>query len=171
MMTPPTVLKDEKGQWTQPAKAFIKELWKQGYSSSQIAKTVNATRNAILGILMREGMLRQPGKYVQQRQQRVQVKSAARHPTPTPKPVEKVVIVPKQWQVPPELPKPKDWPASVRVKKTSKPVPLISLEPSMCKWPIGDPKSSSFGYCGARRELGSSYCAEHRAMYTLKRTK
>jgi len=30
-----------------------------------------------------------------------------------------------------------------------------------CKWPIGDPATADFSFCGARRPAGRPYCAEH----------
>ena len=30
-----------------------------------------------------------------------------------------------------------------------------------CSWPIGDPKLLGFKFCGAKRAIGKSYCAEH----------
>jgi hypothetical protein len=40
-------------------------------------------------------------------------------------------------------------------------VALIDLTRQMCRWPIGDPKSEHFGFCGARREGLSPYCQHH----------
>ena len=40
-------------------------------------------------------------------------------------------------------------------------VALEDLEPHHCRWPIGDPQSSNFRFCGKRRRLGASYCQEH----------
>jgi GcrA cell cycle regulator len=30
-----------------------------------------------------------------------------------------------------------------------------------CRWPLGDPKSGEFAYCGLKRVEGQSYCAGH----------
>jgi len=30
-----------------------------------------------------------------------------------------------------------------------------------CRWPLGDPRSGDFAYCGLKREEGHSYCAGH----------
>jgi GcrA cell cycle regulator len=40
-------------------------------------------------------------------------------------------------------------------------VSLMDLEPWHCRWPVGDPHHPSFGFCGARKQFGSSYCAVH----------
>jgi GcrA cell cycle regulator len=36
---------------------------------------------------------------------------------------------------------------------------LIHLGAHACKWPIGDPQSSTFSFCGA--EAGGRYCVGH----------
>jgi len=38
---------------------------------------------------------------------------------------------------------------------------LDGLTARSCRWPIGDPKASTFGFCGCDRREGSSYCAAH----------
>lgn len=32
-----------------------------------------------------------------------------------------------------------------------------------CQWPLGDPRSHDFAFCGARAETGRPYCREHLA--------
>ena len=38
---------------------------------------------------------------------------------------------------------------------------LMDLEPGDCRWPCGDPQSADFGFCGAQKLEGVSYCALH----------
>jgi GcrA cell cycle regulator len=40
-----------------------------------------------------------------------------------------------------------------------------------CKWPIGDPSSSDFHFCGAARVSGRPYCPEHVLVAYHKETK
>lgn len=41
-------------------------------------------------------------------------------------------------------------------------VSIADLEPHHCRWPIGNPKSGTFGYCGCQRENAlTPYCEEH----------
>lgn len=64
--------------------------------------------------------------------------SAAAAPTPAPRPVEEVVI-----------------PISERVT-------IMELRESMCRWPLGDPTSPEFRFCGAHSPIGGGpYCAYH----------
>ena len=37
---------------------------------------------------------------------------------------------------------------------------IHTLGAHMCKWPIGDPTSDGFTFCGAKREQGP-YCCDH----------
>jgi GcrA cell cycle regulator len=36
---------------------------------------------------------------------------------------------------------------------------VLTLAAHMCKWPIGDPSSDEFTFCGRRAE--GAYCSEH----------
>src|ERR1700722_2857222 len=48
--------------------------------------------------------------------------------------------------------------ASVRVK-------FMELRPSMCRWPIGDPKHiETFRFCGSACSSGDIYCKAHTAI-------
>lgn len=38
---------------------------------------------------------------------------------------------------------------------------LLDLEPTDCRWPLGDPLNDGFHFCAARQVPGSSYCAYH----------
>lgn len=40
-------------------------------------------------------------------------------------------------------------------------VTIVELRESMCKWPIGDPSSIDFRYCGSPSHSGTPYCAHH----------
>jgi len=38
---------------------------------------------------------------------------------------------------------------------------VFNLHTKQCRWPVGDPKSTEFKFCGNHRDQGY-YCAEHR---------
>ena len=40
---------------------------------------------------------------------------------------------------------------------------LMQLRPTSCRWPMGDPMSESFLFCGDPKDGASVYCACHRA--------
>ncbi|MGB2564665.1 MAG: GcrA family cell cycle regulator, partial [Parvibaculales bacterium] len=40
---------------------------------------------------------------------------------------------------------------------------VLHLTEHTCKWPIGDPGTTDFHFCGARAKNGSPYCTTHAA--------
>ena len=57
---------------------------------------------------------------------------------------------------------PKYQPAEEVVIPISQRVTIMELRESMCKWPLGDPMSADFRYCGAKSPLGGApYCDSH----------
>jgi GcrA cell cycle regulator len=41
---------------------------------------------------------------------------------------------------------------------------IVELDAATCRWPIGDPRKPSFGYCGHPTKRGSGYCEGHHAI-------
>ena len=39
--------------------------------------------------------------------------------------------------------------------------PILELEAGDCRWPVGNPQESKFGFCARPKQPGSSYCAGH----------
>ena len=38
---------------------------------------------------------------------------------------------------------------------------MANLKPNQCRWPIGDPDSENFHFCGEQVFAGKPYCYEH----------
>ena len=52
--------------------------------------------------------------------------------------------------------------ASVReVEKKAKKLTLMELTERTCKWPIGDPATNDFWFCGLGTQAGKPYCEAH----------
>ncbi|MBT8474499.1 MAG: GcrA cell cycle regulator, partial [Alphaproteobacteria bacterium] len=52
--------------------------------------------------------------------------------------------------------------ASVReVEKKSKKISLMELTERTCKWPVGDPATDDFWFCGLPVQQGKPYCEAH----------
>ncbi|MEL7184631.1 MAG: GcrA family cell cycle regulator, partial [Pseudomonadota bacterium] len=47
------------------------------------------------------------------------------------------------------------------VEKTAKKISLMELTERTCKWPIGDPATSKFWFCGLPVQAGKPYCEAH----------
>jgi GcrA cell cycle regulator len=131
--------------WTEERVSLLKKLWLEGLSASQIAKQLGGvTRNAVIGKVHRLGL---SGRATPSQPTRPAFKA----PRP-PRPASATHLAPRPN--PPPLPRPIDYveePGSATV---------LTLGAHMCKWPIGDPASDNFTFCGRRIGEGS-YCAEH----------
>ena len=52
--------------------------------------------------------------------------------------------------------------ASVReVEKKARKLTLMELTERTCKWPIGDPATEKFWFCGLPSQAGKPYCEAH----------
>jgi len=102
----------------------------------------------------------------------------AAEPEPTPEPVQAAPapthvtvipgrrpIVPAGQPLPPQPSANEISPetlASVReVEKTAKKLHLMELTERTCKWPIGDPATDEFWFCGLPSVAGKPYCEAH----------
>lgn len=133
--------------WTDERVEALRKLWMEGRTASQIAKELgDVTRNAVIGKVHRLGLSGRPSP-IKRKQKRIAdvVKKT--------KPVQKIV----QNNVQPIRSIVQD---DVAVTGGAS---LMDLKERMCKWPLGDPKSASFRFCGHKSAEGLPYC-EHHAM-------
>jgi len=135
--------------WTEDRVATLRKLWAEGLSASQIAKQLGGvTRNAVIGKVHRLGLAgratpsRPAKRPVRQARPRIVGPTAPRLRMPSSLP--SVVI--------PEL-----EPVRFEDGKTAS---VLTLNESMCKYPIGDPTDPAFAFCG-RGSSGGPYCADH----------
>lgn len=89
---------------------------------------------------------------------------AAAAETPAPAPVRKPII-PAGQPLPPQ-PSANEIPAEAletvrEVEKTAKRLTLMELTERTCKWPIGDPATEDFWFCGLPVQQGKPYCEAH----------
>ena len=47
---------------------------------------------------------------------------------------------------------------------SAQPCSLFDLDHGKCRWPLGDPASDDFSFCGNAAANGFSYCAGHARM-------
>ncbi|MGR3571339.1 GcrA family cell cycle regulator [Brevirhabdus sp.] len=82
-----------------------------------------------------------------------------------PRPVLRKPIVPAGQPLPPQPSANEISPealATVReVEKNSKKIGLMDLTERTCKWPVGDPATSDFWFCGLPSQAGKPYCEAH----------
>ncbi|PIW30950.1 MAG: GcrA cell cycle regulator [Rhodobacterales bacterium CG15_BIG_FIL_POST_REV_8_21_14_020_59_13] len=136
--------------WTDDRVEELKKLWAEGHSASQIAKKIGGvTRNAVIGKVHRLGL---SGRAAPSRPS----SRPARAPKPrVAAPVKtKVPALRKTAETAIEAPAPERLPNGEFAT-------VLTLKDSMCKWPIGDPASGDFRFCGHRSKAGDAYCEAH----------
>ncbi len=156
--------------WTDERVEKLKRLWAEGLSASQIAAQLGGvSRNAVIGKVHR---LNLPGR----------AKSGGgtapartpKRPAPAPRPSNFAARVPARANARPvggamlkeegqidALEEIRAVPASNVVIPISRRLGLTELTERTCKWPIGDPMSDEFHFCGCESLDSSPYCKYH----------
>jgi len=174
--------------WTDDRVDILKTMWGEGKSASQIATELGGvTRNAVIGKVHRLGLSNRPAKTTKATTANTAKPSKA---AAKPK-VAKTITTPvgKQKKEPapvanihPPIPRPrpiitagKPLPpqrsanevsaeALANVKKIeekARKLNLMQLTERTCKWPIGDPATDEFWFCGHPVDPGKPYCETH----------
>lgn len=148
--------------WSEERVEQLKTLWAQGYSATRIAgKLRHVSRSAVLCKVSRLGLparetrvtVRGSCPHKQRNKSTRQRRNAGRsyfgrprkYEPPKNQPADNAILTAEIWQATPG--------------QTI--IPLIDLEKGMCRWPLGDPLSEEFGYCGAQQAPGVCFCAHH----------
>jgi GcrA cell cycle regulator len=139
--------------WTDERVESLKTLWADGLSASQVAKSLGGvTRNAVIGKIHRLGLGgRAAGGTVSRPPRLPRLRSSAGAPRPTN--THRVVSAPQ----------PAVAAATGAVEIADGPgliSSVTSLQGHVCKWPIGDPLTEDFSFCGQATEAGP-YCGRH----------
>ena len=170
--------------WTDERVETLKRMWGEGSSASTIAKALGGvTRNAVIGKVHRLGLSNrvagtsaEAGTPAEEALERTAPPtSAPDRPEPVEGPAthsaEPVAtplrgrIIPAGQPLPPQPSANEISPealASVReVEKGAARLDLMQLTERTCKWPIGDPATPDFWFCGLPSQSGKPYCEAH----------
>jgi len=174
--------------WTDERVELLKKMWGEGQSASQIAKELGGvTRNAVIGKVHRLGLSNRNGgaapeagaaaraepvaemaKAAAEPAALAEAPEAAPEPDPEPAPAPTPTrrqIIPAGQPLPPQPSANEISPealASVReVEKSALKISLMELTERTCKWPIGDPATPDFWFCGLPVQQGKPYCEAH----------
>lgn len=170
--------------WNDERVELLKKLWAEGLSASQIAGRIGSvTRNAVIAKVHR---LRVSGLISKDRPPSLTSPRAGgvpaltgRHATLSPKRRKKpthgvlgiagTIFAGKAKNGPPS-----SEPTAPYVERPPSYMPpteqlvrsIADLEPRHCRWPIGEPRTPEFAFCGGRRVVAARYpyCERHQAM-------
>jgi GcrA cell cycle regulator len=132
--------------WTTERVDLLKSCLEAGLSCGQIAREIGVTRNAVIGKIHRLGLSRG----------RPTAGQAERPGTPTRR---SATLLRRRIMrsVYADAPTPAvEDPAAGAVHCS-----LLDLATGRCRWPINDPGSENFCFCGNHAVAGLSYCAGH----------
>jgi GcrA cell cycle regulator len=183
--------------WDSGMLKKLKSLVGKGLSTAEMGKKLGMSKNAVVGKLNRLGWNSKAGESETKSASKTKkdAKTTTKKPAKavpgkkTPAKATKEIIVKtvkkvKESKVKTPIAKPK---AEVKEKivvktaskKTKKDLALhelliqhalqmANLKPNQCRWPIGDPDSENFHFCGETVFSGKPYCYEHcRQAYQL----
>ena len=165
--------------WTDESVEVLKRMWSEGQSASIIAKALGGvTRNAVIGKVHRLGLSNRATSTSSKSSAKSKTSSKAK-PTIqtgtsrtvnksesvriTPPAVRK--IIPAGQPLPPQPSANEISPEALakvsEVEKTAKKISLMELTEKTCKWPVGDPATDDFWFCGLSVQTGKPYCEAH----------
>ncbi len=174
MTTTTAITRQYPSKWSDEARQEIKALWSSGLTGNAIAQHFGVSRNAILGIVDRMGLMGHRTGTQQYRNGKVRTKKikAAQRPPKAAKPKVKPGNYSTKGATPAQIAHSRqEWeelqailaarPDVARVQN------IVDLEPHQCRWPIGD---RPYAYCGDHKVQGRSYCTEHLMRSTDRHT-
>ncbi len=172
--------------WTDERVETLKKMWGEGQSASQIAKELGGvTRNAVIGKVHRLGLSNRSGggsassgaSATKTDDKAKAAPKQAKRETPAPKPAEtpapaapspspaRKAIIPAGQPLPPQPSANEISPEALAkvsaIEKKAKRLSLMELTERTCKWPVGDPATDDFWFCGLPVQAGKPYCEAH----------
>jgi GcrA cell cycle regulator len=177
--------------WTDERVETLKKMWGEGQSASQIAKELGGvTRNAVIGKVHRLGLSNRAGSGGNAGKAAAKEKAAPKMETKAavkPKPAAKPkldtkqtpdldengipisaarrAIIPAGQPLPPQPSANEISPEALakvnEIEKSAKRLSLMELTEKTCKWPVGDPATPDFWFCGLPVQQGKPYCEAH----------
>jgi GcrA cell cycle regulator len=146
--------------WTDERVELLKKLWGDGLSASQIAAELGGiTRNAVIGKVHRLGLsgrAKAPSSSLpRQRKPRApsQMFRAARPMMRGNTALAAVPAYEYELEVEPE--------PIENIVPIGQRCTILELGDDRCRWPIGDPGSTDFFFCGGKPVTGVPYCGYH----------
>ncbi len=159
-------------EWNDTRIRQLKKMWADGESAGEIAATLGGlSRNAIIGKVYRLGLSNRdpvPAVKMDKPKGKKQPKVASTTALPSGQnklPLRRPPVVRAGQPLPPqpaanEISEDVLRTAAETLKKAKK-ISLMELTEKTCKWPVGDPSTDDFWFCGLDSETGKPYCKAH----------
>ena len=164
--------------WTDDRVELLKKLWGEGQSASKIAKELGGvTRNAVIGKVHRLGLSNRTTSSAKSETVAKGVKKTEKSGIRKSKTVTREhevtsetipvrrQIIPAGQPLPPQPSANEISPEALArvsaIEKKAKKLSLLELTERTCKWPVGDPATPDFWFCGLPTQSGKPYCEAH----------
>ncbi len=173
--------------WTDERVDLLKKMWGEGQSASQIAKELGGvTRNAVIGKVHRLGLSNRATGGKAETKAKPSAKPEAKPRAGRAKPAKpakeetaateqapakpvmsaaRKAIIPAGQPLPPQPSANEISPEALakvsEIEKKAKRLELMELTERTCKWPVGDPATEDFWFCGLPVQSGKPYCEAH----------
>jgi GcrA cell cycle regulator len=142
--------------WTDERVELLKKLWADGLSASQIAGELGGiTRNAVIGKVHRLGLSGR-AKSPSSSAPRPRKARPASHMVRVSRPAVRgntALAYDYEAEAEPEL---IEAVIPLEQRRT-----LVQLTDATCRWPVGDPGSTDFFFCGGQTKEDGVYCTHH----------
>jgi len=163
--------------WSDDVVQSLRRLWAEGHSAAEIGRRIGVSKNAAVGKAHRLGL---PGRPSPIAKENMPLKRPAKHTT-VPRlagivPVDVTTPTPTRTPVPVRTTAPGTSPTP--------PKPAIGCIPPQpdetlrsvdrrpggtCCWPIGEPGSTTFRFCGVSVQSRAPYCPDHASRAYVRR--
>ncbi|MGI9481709.1 MAG: GcrA family cell cycle regulator [Hyphomicrobiales bacterium] len=150
--------------WTDDRVEILKKLWAEGLSASQIANRLGGvTRNAVIGKVHRLGLSGRatPSRAAKPKQRRTREPSHPSKATPSFHSAGSAALKAAIEEAAETLPEPTPSPIRAVELPPGSRCDILQLSDRTCRWPIGDPGTDEFCFCGATPKTGHPYCEHH----------
>ena len=146
--------------WTDDIIARLRALWNDGHSTAEIGRRMGITKNAVVGKAHRLDL---PGR-------ESPIRRGPAGPATPRQPRPSRAARPSLPGLPSALTRPARTPAPA-VPPTPPSPPRRRYGPSgqPCCWPLGEPGTPGFRFCGSGSEQGRPYCPEHSSLAYVPR--
>lgn len=162
--------------WTPSVLNKMKAFLTRGMSTAEIGKKIGMSKNAVVGKLNRLGWNLKSREGKKPPVSGAKPKAAAKKSAPVKKPAPKKApakAMPKKAPPPakkpakaapapkPKAAKPNSKTLAMHQRIIQHSLEMAALKPDQCRWPIGDPDSENFHFCGRQVFVGKPYCYDH----------
>lgn len=135
--------------WTEDMLLALTQLWNEGHSCSIIGSKLGISKSAVAGAAHRRGLpqrkspIKGEGPEVKARREAAKAEAIRRRRMErglSPEPARRrVQTAPQRYH----------------------PIVIPLAPPRTCHWPVGEPGSKEFTFCGKEAVVGKPYCADH----------